>query len=702
MAESRVLPFHEGNESDHTWNYHTTALQNGGQETELGLINTGYNGHAVIDDDVDICENRDNEINDRRISLKIDETNDNDGDKDETKDEYKSLVPFCFVVGFGTLFSQSITVYLSSQITVLERTFGLSSSKSGFLLSANDIGFVVTVLLASHFLKNHNIPRVLAICIFVFGVSGIVTSLPHFITDEKEMTVQSSKANSSSTNTYLCVPGLQGNSSETQTCAQRTGTETSGGNTWVVALIATTMAIQGVAKAPRVPLSSLYVDNNSSKEKTGFYIGILMSFSIFGPFIALTAGGLFNKLPVDLKDTSLTPDDPRWIGAWWLGFIVFGACAVLTSFPIFFFPASLRKKEERTRVQQAEYANSSVIESSPTFTETLKDLPKSVLRVLQQPVYVCNLLSVLCLVFAFMAYASFGPKYIENQFRIPTWKANVILGLEKLVTTVIGTFLGGVITRRLRLGLYGCVKMLLLCRSVSCLCQSVNFILGCDNPLIIGLTAENSRAETSSCDCTMTPYLPMCLGEQTFYSPCHAGCSSEIQGVYSNCTAANSDGSMTGTVTPGLCGGECSYLLPFIVLNAFSSLIGTMTISPSYVTMLRSVPDKDRAMAVGLQSFLMALLVFLPAPIVYGGVFDSLCLLWKSTCSGKGACLLYDVTEMRYKLVGINVGLIVIGLLLTCVTCLFARRKVADESRRLRKSIEVKPPVPQPRPSLSK
>jgi hypothetical protein len=26
-----------------------------------------------------------------------------------------------------------------------------------------------------------------------------------------------------------------------------------------------------------------------------------MSFSIFGPFIAITAGGLFNKLPVDLK-----------------------------------------------------------------------------------------------------------------------------------------------------------------------------------------------------------------------------------------------------------------------------------------------------------------------------------------------------------------------------------------------------------------
>jgi hypothetical protein len=68
----------------------------------------------------------------------------------------------------------------------------------------------------------------------------------------------------------------------------------------------------------------------------------------------------------------LTPEDPRWIGAWWLGFIVFGASAIMMSFPIFFFPASLRASEEKSRVQQAEYANSSVIESSPRFTETLK------------------------------------------------------------------------------------------------------------------------------------------------------------------------------------------------------------------------------------------------------------------------------------------------------------------------------------------
>ena len=27
---------------------------------------------------------------------------------------------------------------------------------------------------------------------------------------------------------------------------------------------------------------------------------------------------------VDMADVSITPDDPRWVGAWWIGFILSG------------------------------------------------------------------------------------------------------------------------------------------------------------------------------------------------------------------------------------------------------------------------------------------------------------------------------------------------------------------------------------------
>ena len=84
--------------------------------------------------------------------VKIEEPEKKPESVDDT-DEFRSLVPFCIFFGIGSLFSSSLNTFLSSQITVIERSFGLSSSKSGLLLSANDVGFVATVLFASHFLK---------------------------------------------------------------------------------------------------------------------------------------------------------------------------------------------------------------------------------------------------------------------------------------------------------------------------------------------------------------------------------------------------------------------------------------------------------------------------------------------------------------------------------------------------------------------
>ena len=45
----------------------------------------------------------------------------------------------------------------------------------------------------------------------------------------------------------------------------------------------------------------------------------------------------------------LEPEDPRWVGAWWLGFIVFGGGAILSSIPAFFFPAGRKSSTHREK-----------------------------------------------------------------------------------------------------------------------------------------------------------------------------------------------------------------------------------------------------------------------------------------------------------------------------------------------------------------
>lgn len=71
-----------------------------------------------------------------------------------------------------------------------------------------------------------------------------------------------------------------------------------------------------------------------------------------------------------LTDTTISERDPRWVGAWWIGFIAFGAGAILISVPICCFPASLKKKQNDE--EPTKCANSEVSEKKPTRWQTIK------------------------------------------------------------------------------------------------------------------------------------------------------------------------------------------------------------------------------------------------------------------------------------------------------------------------------------------
>lgn len=114
--------------------------------------------------------------------------------------------------------------------------------------------------------------------------------------------------------------------------------------------------------------------------------GILFSTLVFGPACGFILGSLCTKFYVDaiFIDTSefkmsllffacvslclqsvdlcispgklgITPDDPRWIGAWWAGFLLCGALLFCSALLMFGFPHSLptKEKEEVTESERA-------------------------------------------------------------------------------------------------------------------------------------------------------------------------------------------------------------------------------------------------------------------------------------------------------------------------------------------------------------
>lgn len=46
-------------------------------------------------------------------------------------------------------------------------------------------------------------------------------------------------------------------------------------------------------------------------------------------------------MPFYFDSVSLTPNSPRWVGAWWIGFLISGLLAFVVAFPMCGFPTKL-------------------------------------------------------------------------------------------------------------------------------------------------------------------------------------------------------------------------------------------------------------------------------------------------------------------------------------------------------------------------
>ena len=66
---------------------------------------------------------------------------------------------------------------------------------------------------------------------------------------------------------------------------------------------------------------------------------------------------------------------------------------------------------------------------------------------------------------------------------------------------------------------------------------------------------------------------------------------------------------------------------------------------------------------------------FVPAPVLFGVLFDSACMVWKSSCSGTGACLFYDIRKFRLLMHGVTLCFQVPSLLFAGLTLYLVRRK---------------------------
>ncbi|XP_060690329.1 solute carrier organic anion transporter family member 2A1-like isoform X2 [Hemiscyllium ocellatum] len=610
-----------------------------------------------------------------------------------------------FVLCHGMLQCSQLlySAYFKSSIITIEKRFGLSSFSSGFLSSLHEIGNSLLIVFVSYFGNRVHRPRLIGMGGLLLSFGAFLLTIPHFISERYEY---SKAANENVNYSSIDTCRLENQTQSMEICTKFTVHLNNMSIVWIIIVIA--QLIVGIGTVPIQPFGISYVDDFAEPSNSPIYIAILFAISVFGPAFGYLLGSVMLRLFVDLDKVNpatidLTPSDPRWIGAWWLGLLVSSSILAITSIPYFFFPREMtpQKKSGSEADMLSEMDEQKMEEMS--LKEFIKKFPKMLARLLLNPLFIIIVIAQCSFSSMLAGLSTYFNKFLEHQYSTTASYANFLIGSIMLPAVAIGMILGGLFMKRFHLSL---AKIPWCSASILSLVIILNiplFFLGCSTQKIAGINYSKDGNRSSSfslqadcnahCFCSDYTYNPVCGVDAVEYiSPCHAGCtyslfnqSTRMIITHLNCSCIQTSNN-EDYARPGHCKVSCTHLLLSMVVSiAFVGFIASLTHNPLYMTVLRVVRQDEKSFAIGIQFLIMRLLAWLPAPAVFGAVIDSTCIRWNKTCTGKSAaCAYYDNILLRNRYLGLQLGYNALGTLLLLIAGwkakTFSARKIAVQN----------------------
>ncbi|MFT7818441.1 solute carrier organic anion transporter family member 2B1-like [Arapaima gigas] len=599
---------------------------------------------------------------------------------------FNSIKFFVFCHGLLQLAQLLVSGYLKGSISTIEKRYGFSSQKSGLVACFNEVGNVVLIVFVSYFGSRVHRPRWIGVGGLVASLAVFLMALPHFLSGHYQYS--GSISNSLDNDSALCH-GM--NSSLLKMASVNCTQQESSAHQEVLPIMLIGQLLLGIGGVPIQPFGISYIDDYASKRNSPLYLGIMFAVTVIGPASGFLLGSFLLQFYVDFdkldpSEIELNNKDPRWVGAWWLGFLLAGGLLILTSLPYFFFPRKMPK--EQTAADSTEPPCEKPVQNKKdvqdlSLAEFLKAFPKIVLRTLKNPIYLLVVLAQVCLSAMVAGLATFMSKFIEQQFSKTAAFSNRVIGGINIPAAMLGIMAGGAIMRRLSMSVKTAGVMCTVVVFTAVVFGIPLLFLGCSTQSVAGVYSSSSDGSCHlNCYCDEQAFNPVCGSNgMEFRSPCHAGCGrinfnadKILVSNYSDCRCIGGDGS--GFAVPGSCGTGCSHLfLPFVILCALTGFVASLSQTPSFMMILRTVKPDDKSFALGIQFMMFRVLAFMPGPVLYGSAIDTTCILWGKKCNKNTSCRYYNLNHFRQRFLGLQVFF----LFGAFVCFLLALRKIKDQ-----------------------
>ncbi|KAM3723462.1 Solute carrier organic anion transporter family member 4A1 [Dirofilaria immitis] len=216
-------------------------------------------------------------------------------------------------------------------LSTLEKRFHMTSTQTGIISSWYDFAILITVFPVCHWGNTGHKGHWIGIGSFLMALGSFICVLPHYIVSPYHYYETQLNESEHGQCTYR--------NDLISDCSEHHSSSASYLNPYFLIFLFG-QTLHGIGATPLFSIGTAYLDENVSQKASPVYLAIHSVVTSIGPVIGLFIGGFMLTIYTDfdrvdmskvkLKDSS----DPRWIGAWWLGFLGSAILAFVTAFPI--------------------------------------------------------------------------------------------------------------------------------------------------------------------------------------------------------------------------------------------------------------------------------------------------------------------------------------------------------------------------------